>query len=341
MFFALLGYRILAKFVDKAATNVIYFIKMHIIDGFSTSKFDKLIYFIEIHTGEANFCTPKIHIPQYSELFRLKHSHKFSIFFEEGENNPNHRFFVNYVAVQDIRRVTLMNELIKENRPTTKLQILDQSDEQFYGEVAQLARDNWSDGYIGKIVFTIDDLYMQVDGVKQRVDPKEQATPVIINNKVMLPVSALIKKTGGSILIDNAQQSITIEYDRVIEMKFGSNVIYIDSEQQFVNTVPVIMNDNVMLHTDIIADVFGFEVEWIPDAQQVILTRNFQTKRLILKSHEELDLTDLGAIVALKGLDNIAALQFATIQETIEVYARLSKLIEVVWVEPDFFIYTT
>jgi len=231
-----------------------------------------------------------------------------------------------------------MNKVITEDKPTTILRVLDQSDDQFFGGVVQLAKDNWDDSYFGEIVFTINGFYMLVDGVQQRVDTIGEAMPVIIDNELMLPISALIEEAGGTILINDAQQSIIIDLERVMELKFDSNIIYIDGESHYVNIIPVIMNASVLLPADIISKVFGFEVDWNLDSQQVILTRNFQTRRLILRSHGEIDLTNLGAVVAIKGPDNIAALQFATIQKTLDIYGRLSELADVVWVEPDLYI---
>jgi len=220
-----------------------------------------------------------------------------------------------------------------ENVPAI-LRVLDQSDEQFFSGVAQLATDNWDDGFFGVIVFTIGDPYMLVDGMQQGID----ASPVVIDSEVLIPVSALIEVTGGSILIGAARRNVTIKYDCVIEMEIDSKIVYVDGKLQYAKNTPVIIDDSVMLATDIISEALNFEVDWNPIAQQVTLTRNFQTRRLILRASAEIDLMDLGAITIIKGLDNIAALQFATIKETRTAYEHLSALAAVVWVEPDYFV---
>jgi len=222
----------------------------------------------------------------------------------------------------------------------TKLRVVE-SDDYFFSEAIQLVTENWDDGYIGEVVFTIGDPYMLVDGVKQIADSAGQASPVIIDHEILIPVYTLIEETGGSIVIDAEQQNIIIEYDSVIEMEIDSNDIYIDGESQYVDTAPVIMNDSIMLSVDTISEQLGFEVDWDPATQQIKLTRDFQTKRLILRFSTQIDLTNLGAATAIKGPDNIAILQFTTIQETQEAYKRLSESPSIVWVEPDHYVSTT
>jgi len=229
--------------------------------------------------------------------------------------------------------------LLEEGDAETELQILDhQMDEGFFGDVAQLATDNWDDGYIGEIIFTIGNSYMLVDGEQHRVDSTGDASPVIIDNEILLPVTTLIEETGGSILIDDDQQSIIIDHNRVIELEIDDNIMYIDGELQYVDTAPTLIDNSVMMSTDIISEELGFEVEWNPTSQEVILTRDFQTQRLIMRLNAEIDLTNFGAITAIKDADNMAALQFNTIEQTQEAYELLSELAEVVWIEPDLYI---
>jgi len=236
---------------------------------------------------------------------------------------------------KDMKR-ELSSGLNVENVPTV-LRVRDESDEHFFSEVAQLVTDTWSDGFFGEIVFTIGDSCMMVDGTQQMVDSIGQASPVIVDNKVLLPVSALIERVGGVILIDAQQQNISIKYDRVIKMEVDSYVVYVDGKMQNVETAPLILNDSALLAIDIISEILGFEVDWNPATQRVTLTRDFQTKRLILRTSTEIELTKLGAKIAIKGPDNIVALQFATIGETQAAYKRLSELAAIVWVEPDLF----
>ena len=209
--------------------------------------------------------------------------------------------------------------IMDSNTPTI-LRVLDQSEEVFFSEVAQLATDTWSDCYFGEITLTIGDPYMLVDKSRQRIDSTNQISPVIINNVILIPVAALNKAIGGLISVNKAQQSITIS---------------IDGKLQYVDTSPVVINDNILLSLDIISDKLGFEVKWNPKTQQVTVTRSFQTKRLVLRTSSEVDLMNLGAINAIKGPNKIAVLQFATIQKAQKAYKQLSELEAVVWVEPD------
>jgi len=216
----------------------------------------------------------------------------------------------------------ICDDIVDGNVPTI-LRELDQSDEHFFSEVAKLAADNWSDGYFGEITFTVGDPYMLVDNVRRRISLANQATLVLVNNVLLIPAETLIEEIGGSILIDDTQQSVTIS---------------IDEEVKYVDASPVILNDSIMLPSDIISDKLGFEIKWKPEAQQVTLTRDFQTKRVVLRSSAEVDLMNMGATTVVKGPDQIAVLQFATIQKAKDAYERLSELESIVWVEPDSYV---
>lgn len=212
----------------------------------------------------------------------------------------------------------ICEEIVNENKLTI-MRVRDQSEEEFYSESAQLAADNWSDYFFGEITFTIGDPYMLKDNERRRISLTKNSTPEIVNNVLLIPVDALIEGAEVSISIDDTQQSMEIS---------------IDEEMHYVNVPTVIINDTIMLPSDIISKL-GFEIRWNPKAQQAILTRNFQTKRLILKSTSEVDLMNLRAITVIKGPDNLAVLQFDSLKKTQMAYERLSELEAIIWVEPD------
>ncbi|MCL2562706.1 MAG: S8 family serine peptidase [Oscillospiraceae bacterium] len=209
--------------------------------------------------------------------------------------------------------------------------------EQFFDEASQLIADTWCEGFFGEIVFAIGSPYMWVDGVQQEPDSEGQAAPILIDGEVFIPGCVLIEQTGGDIYFDAVQQSILIEDDHVIEMELDTNILYIDGEAQYVDTAPVILDDSVMVPLDIIWDELGFDVAWDSATQEVTLSRDFQSRRLIARTVTEQDFSNLGATTILNSPSNMTVLQFETRQEAQDSYDWLSEQDSVVWVQPDRF----
>jgi len=212
--------------------------------------------------------------------------------------------------------------------------------EQFFAETAQLVADTWCDGFFGEIVFVIGEPYMWVDGVQQEIGLG--ATPVIIDEEILVPICVLVEETGGTILVDMDEARIAIEDDHLIEMELDADAVYIDGEAQYVDLAPVIVEDNVMISVDdVIFEELGFEVDWEPGAEQVTLTRDFQTRRLVVRTVAAKDFSALGATTILRGSEHRTILQFETRQEAQDAYDWLSGKEHVIWVEPDIFIPST
>jgi len=211
--------------------------------------------------------------------------------------------------------------------------------EQFFDEAARLVADTWCDGFFGEIVFVIGEPYMWVDGVQHEIDPLGQVSPAVVDGEVLIPLCVLVEETGGTVYVDMIAESIMIEDDSMIEMEFDANVFYIDGEVQYVDLAPVIMNESVMLSVDdAIFEELGFEVNWEPEAEQITLTRAFQTRRLIVRTEAEEDFTNLGATTILHAQNNVAFLQFETRQEAQDAHDWLVGRENVIWVQPDRFL---
>jgi len=202
-------------------------------------------------------------------------------------------------------------------------------------ELSQLIYDTSCDGFIGETIFSIDDPYMWIDGVAYEVAQVGGLRPTFEDGEVMLPVSILIERTGGSLEVDTLTQRITIEYDSIIEMTADEFVVNVNGLPQSMNVAPKIVDGALMLSLCTLEEFFGFEVYWEPDAQQIRLTRDFQTRRLILRMDTEYDLSDIGATTTIRTSDDAVFLQFETIQETQVAYGLLSELDVVTWVEPN------
>lgn len=125
--------------------------------------------------------------------------------------------------------------------------------------------------------------------------------PVIINNRTYLPVRAISEMFKADIGYDGEKKEITISTG-LMTAKFTvghdnlhilfNNEIYTDYTKKL-EAVPVIDNNSRCLLPvrNIAEDVFGCDVEWDSDIKKVTLKRNYQSKRLMVKTLEDYDFT--------------------------------------------------
>ena len=193
--------------------------------------------------------------------------------------------------------------------------------DRFFYETSRLITQNWCDGFIESIILTVGAPYIYVDGNPVEIDP--DSAPVVVNSQKYLPAYVLVEATGGQTSFDSARQRITVYDNRIIEQQVGYDTV---------------TKDGRMLPAYVIAESMGFELDWDPTTQEITLTRNFQTRRLIVRAAAGADFSDTGATDIVGGPSNITVLQFASIQEAKEAYNRLRGLPYVDWVEPDLYL---
>ena len=172
-------------------------------------------------------------------------------------------------------------------------------------EISRIVNENWDEGFIESIVFSLKTETVIVDGDQMRIE--SYAIPIISHNEILLPLEPIVEAIG--INLQDALRSLQGEH---------------------VGMVPIISEGNVMISLSSLEANLGFEYYLNLEEQQVILTRNFQTRRLVVKSHREIDIQDLGVIDSARSIDeNINILQFRTINEAKEAYRYLSSLTDV------------
>ena len=122
------------------------------------------------------------------------------------------------------------------------------------------------------IKLTIGDPQMTVDGAAVNIDD-EGTVPVIVNERTLVPIRAIIEAAGGTVGWDGATQTVTLSYaGSDIELKIDSKTAHLNGMTDELDTAPAIINERTMLPIRYISECFGFHVDWDGDAQTVTLT---------------------------------------------------------------------
>ncbi|MCH5213106.1 MAG: NAD(P)H-dependent oxidoreductase [Oscillospiraceae bacterium] len=126
-----------------------------------------------------------------------------------------------------------------------------------------------------EIILQIDNPVMTVNSVEKEIDPGMGTTPVIINERTLLPVRAVVEEMGGTVDWNGDTREVTLSYNEdTIRLTIDSQAAYLNEKAETLDTAPTIINDRTMLPIRFIAEGFGFDVDWNGDTQTVIITKS-------------------------------------------------------------------
>lgn len=124
------------------------------------------------------------------------------------------------------------------------------------------------------LVMTVGSPTMTVDGAQTEVDPGMGTTPVILNDRTVLPVRAAVEALGGEVAWDAETRTATLTYNEdEIQLVIDSTTAYLNGEAQTLDVSPVIINDRTFLPIRFIAEGFGWSVDWNTATQEVTIVK--------------------------------------------------------------------
>lgn len=123
------------------------------------------------------------------------------------------------------------------------------------------------------IVLQIDNPIMTVGGEEAEIDPGRGTTPLIVGDRTLVPIRAIIEAAGGEVEWDDAAQQVTLTYNGdVIRLVIDSATAYLNDAASTLDVAPTTINDRTMLPIRYIAESFEFSVNWDESARTVTIT---------------------------------------------------------------------
>jgi flavodoxin len=123
------------------------------------------------------------------------------------------------------------------------------------------------------IILQINNPTMTVNGVDKSIDD-EGTTPVILNERTLLPVRAVVEEIGGTVGWNGDTKEVTLTYGAdAITLTIDSTAAYLNGTLNTLDTAPTIINERTMLPIRFIAESFGFDVVWEQSEQLVTITK--------------------------------------------------------------------
>lgn len=124
-----------------------------------------------------------------------------------------------------------------------------------------------------EIVLQIGSPVMTVNGAEQKID-EEGTVPVIVNERTLVPIRAIIEAMGGTVGWDGEKREVSLDYNGDnIRLVIDSTTAYFNGKAAELDTAPAIINERTMLPIRFIAESFGFDVAWDGDTQKITITK--------------------------------------------------------------------
>ena len=118
-----------------------------------------------------------------------------------------------------------------------------------------------------------DGIGVLIDGVPLEMD----VTPIIRNDRTLVPVRAIVEALGADIGWNNDTREVTISQgsQSIIMTIDSTTVTFVHAdgreENAELDVAPIIVDDRTMLPIRFLAEAFGFEVDWDNENQNVII----------------------------------------------------------------------
>lgn len=111
---------------------------------------------------------------------------------------------------------------------------------------------------------------MTVNGDPLEIDQGRGTAPVVVNDRTLVPIRAVIEAMGGAVHWEQDTQNIIIALgENVIMLTIGNRTAYVNSEAKTLDTPPAILNDRTLLPIRFISESLGYQVDW-NEAEQLI-----------------------------------------------------------------------
>lgn len=129
------------------------------------------------------------------------------------------------------------------------------------------------------VVLRIGSPMMTVNSSTLEIDPGRGTAPVIVNDRTLVPIRAIIEALGGTVAWEEATQTATLTYENnQIRLTIDSTTAYFNEQANTLDAAPTTINDRTMLPLRFIAERFSFHVDWNDENQLIMITKKVSNR---------------------------------------------------------------
>ena len=109
------------------------------------------------------------------------------------------------------------------------------------------------------IKLQIDNPVMTVNDVYVEIDPGNSTSPVIRNDRTLVPIRAIIEAFGGSVEWNNSERTAILKMNGdTIKLVIDDTTAYFNNTVHILDVAPAIINDRTMLPIRFISESFVY-----------------------------------------------------------------------------------
>ena len=113
---------------------------------------------------------------------------------------------------------------------------------------------------------------MQVNEEEQEVDPGRGTTPIIKDNRTLVPIRAVVEAMGGTAGWDGRTSTVSLDaLAHIVIMRIGSKDITTDGKPGTMDVAPEIINERTLLPLRFAAEELGAKIAWIGSTREIVI----------------------------------------------------------------------
>ncbi|WP_037284406.1 stalk domain-containing protein [Saccharibacillus sacchari] len=140
--------------------------------------------------------------------------------------------------------------------------------------VSAMPELGWAAATPKSIILKIDHSGMFVDDAEYStlIDPSTYAAPTVIDNRVYLPVSNIIREFGGSVQWAASEKKITINLDKnKVVMYLNRRVGFVNGSKVTFDAAPKTIDGRTMVPLRVVSENLGLKLVWDKNNQVIAL----------------------------------------------------------------------
>ena len=127
------------------------------------------------------------------------------------------------------------------------------------------------------LVLQVGNPMMTVNGTQQEIDPGRGTVPVVVNDRTLVPIRAIVEAMGGAVEWEESTQTASLAYENNrIRLTIDDTTAYFNDEAYTLDAAPTVINDRTMLPIRFIAERFQFNVAWDGENRLITITKTVQ-----------------------------------------------------------------
>jgi len=201
--------------------------------------------------------------------------------------------------------------------------------EDYYQAVAKMVQSYWSDDYFSQATLNIQDATLEIDNriIQLSEAISEEYDELMLSEEVLSVLGVQVQKNAGGVSVS--------KNGRTVELTYGENSMIVNGGEEGMGAAPVMENGASLIPESVLTEEgLGFEVN--KSADQIVITNDFQTMRIITRIKPGAALPDgLHTEQMIAGPDNLYILQFSSADEARAACEKLNASTSVVYAEPD------